>query len=157
MKVVFIQVGKTSDRRLNDFVAEYAARVGRYVPFEIATVPDVRTTRSMSSERQREAEGMGIKRLLRESDYVVLLDERGSERRSVEFASWLEHRLSATGRRLVFIVGGPYGFADEFYSMAHECLSLSKMTFSHQMVRLFFVEQLYRALTILRGEPYHHE
>ena len=157
MKVLFIQVGKTADRHLAALADEYAARVARYLPFEQAVVPDLRNTRAMPPERQKQLEGEGIRRLLREGDYLVLLDERGEERRSVDFARWLGRRTGGTARRLVFAIGGPYGFSDEVYALAQEQISLSRMTFSHQMVRLFFTEQLYRALTILRGEPYHHE
>ena len=111
----------------------------------------------MPEEVQKVREAEGIRKLLRDGDHVVLLDERGREPRSTELAAWLEQRLSQSSRRLVFIVGGPYGFDQSIYALAREQLSLSRLTFSHQMVRLFFVEQIYRAFTIIKGEPYHHE
>lgn len=157
MKVLFLVVGKTVDKRLSALTEEYAARLRHYVPFETVTIPELKNTKALTPEQQKEREGELLLKQLREGDYVVLLDEGGREFRSVEWASHLDGRLFRTGRRLVFIIGGPYGFAQAVYAAAHEKVSLSRMTFSHQMVRLFFVEQLYRAMTILHGEPYHHE
>lgn len=157
MRIAFITVGKTSDKRIAALTQEYADRISHYAPLELLCVPDIKASKSMPAEVQKLREAEGIKKLLRDGDYIVLLDERGREPRSVELASWLEQRLSQSGHRLVFIVGGPYGFDQSIYAMVREQLSLSRLTFSHQMVRLFFVEQLYRAFTILRGEPYHHE
>ncbi|MBR1593647.1 MAG: 23S rRNA (pseudouridine(1915)-N(3))-methyltransferase RlmH [Alloprevotella sp.] len=157
MKIAFLTVGKTTDARIAALVADYAARIAHYAPFEMLCVPDLKGARSLSAEEQKAREGEGIRKLLREGDHVVLLDERGQEPRSVEFAAWLEKKFRQAPRRLVFIVGGPYGFSQDVYARAAERLSLSRLTFSHQMVRLFFTEQLYRAFTILRGEPYHHE
>ncbi len=157
MKVVFLVVGKTTDKHINALVGEYLERVKHYLPFEMEVIPELKNTKALTEEQQKEREGELIQKQLRDGDYVALLDEGGREFRSVEFAAHVE-RLQATGlRRLVFVVGGPYGFSPAIYGLAREKVSLSQMTFSHQMVRLFFVEQFYRAMTILRGEPYHHE
>ena len=124
--------------------------------FGITTIPAIKNTKSLSEDQQKQAEGELILRLIQPSDTVVLLDEHGAERTSMEMATWLT-RKQQTARRLVFIIGGPYGFSADVYGRADEKISLSRMTFSHQMVRLIFVEQLYRACTIIRGESYHHE
>jgi 23S rRNA (pseudouridine1915-N3)-methyltransferase len=126
------------------------------MPFDLVTIPELKNTKSLTEEQQKVAEGELIMRQLQTGDTVVLLDEHGRELRSVEFARWLEQKRN-TARRLVFVIGGPYGFSEAVYARANEQLSLSKMTFSHQMVRLVFTEQVYRACTIIRGEPYHHE
>lgn len=157
MKVTFLVVGKTIDKRLTSLIEEYAERTKHYIPFSMEVIPELKNTKSLSPEQQKEREGELIKKQLSDGDYVVLLDEGGKEFRSIEFAAYLEKKQSQAARRLVFIVGGPYGFSSAIYLLAKEKISLSKMTFSHQMVRLFFVEQFYRAMTILRGEPYHHE
>ena len=156
MKTELIVVGKTADKHFQAGIDDYVRRVGHYMPFAITVIPDLKSTRSLSEEQQRQSEGEQILRLLQPGDTVVLLDERGKEMRSTELARWLEQkRLSA--RRLVFVIGGPYGFSQAVYDRANEMLSLSRLTFSHQMVRLVFTEQLYRACTIIKGEPYHHE
>lgn len=157
MKILFLVVGRTVDKRLTSLIDEYAERVKHYIPFDMEAVPELKNTKSLTAEQQKEREGELLRKQLREGDYVVLLDEGGREFRSMEFAAYLEKKQSQVARRLVFIVGGPYGFSPDIYKLAREKVSLSKMTFSHQMVRLFFVEQIYRAMTILRGEPYHHE
>ena len=157
MKILFLVVGRTVDKRLASLIDEYAERVKHYIHFDMEVVPELKNTKSLTAEQQKEREGELIRKQLREGDFVVLLDEGGREFRSMEFASYLEKKQSLVARRLVFIVGGPYGFSPDIYKLAREKVSLSKMTFSHQMVRLFFVEQIYRAMTILRGEPYHHE
>ena len=126
------------------------------MPFNITVIPALKNTKSLSEDQQKQAEGELILRLIQPSDTVVLLDEHGAERTSMEMATWLT-RKQQTARRLVFIIGGPYGFSADVYGRADEKISLSRMTFSHQMVRLIFVEQLYRACTIIRGESYHHE
>lgn len=126
------------------------------MPFEIVTIPELRNTKNLTEEQQKTAEGELIMKQLSPSDTVVLMDEHGRELRSVEYARWLEQKRS-TARRLVFIIGGPYGFSPQVYSRADDKISLSRMTFSHQMVRLIATEQLYRACTIIKGEPYHHE
>lgn len=157
MKVTFLVVGRTVDKHLTALINDYAERVKHYVPFELEVVPELKNTKALTAEQQKEREGELLQKQLRAGDHVVLLDEGGREFRSVEFAAYLEKKQAQAARRLVFIVGGPYGFSPAIYKLAAEKVSLSKMTFSHQMVRLFFVEQLYRAMTILRGEPYHHE
>lgn len=156
MKTVLMVVGKTTDRLLAAAIDDYVERVGHYMPLSVVVVPDIKNTRSLSTAQQREREGELIMRELTPQDTVVLLDERGRELTSVELASWLERRRQ-TARRLVMVVGGAYGFAEQVYQRADERLSLSRLTFSHQMVRLIAAEQLYRACTIIRGEPYHHE
>ena len=157
MKILFLVVGKTVDKRLTSLINEYTERIKHYIPFDIEVVPELKNTKTLSAEQQKEKEGDLLQKQLRDGDYIVLLDEGGKEFRSVEFAAYLEKKQSQVARRLVFVVGGPYGFSPTLYKLAREKVSLSKMTFSHQMVRLFFIEQLYRAMTILRGEPYHHE
>ena len=157
MKVLFLVVGKTIDKHLNALIDDYVKRVTHYMPFAMEVIPELKNTKALTPEQQKEREGELIQKQLRDGDYVVLLDEGGKEFRSVEFAAYIEKKQQQVARRLVFIVGGPYGFSSAIYSLAKEKVSLSKMTFSHQMVRLFFVEQFYRAMTILKGEPYHHE
>ena len=138
-------------------VAQWCPTLSHYVRFAITTIADVRNTRKMSVAEQRRMEGEAILRQLTDSDHVALLDEHGAELRSVEFADLMQRRMASGIRRLVFVIGGPYGFSEAVYARANSKLSLSKMTFSHQIVRALFVEQLYRAFTILKNEPYHHE
>ena len=157
MNIELIVVGKTDMKEVEAVVAMYAKRLNHYVRFAITTIADVRNTKKLSEAEQKRLEGEAILRQLTDADYVLLLDERGAELRSVEFAELLQRRMSAGTKRLVFIIGGPYGFSDALYSRCDSSLSLSRMTFSHQIVRAIFTEQLYRAFTILRNEPYHHE
>jgi 23S rRNA (pseudouridine1915-N3)-methyltransferase len=131
-------------------------RTSRFFSVETEIIPDVKNTKNLSESEQKQREGALIEKAIQAGDTVVLLDERGSEYPSVEFADWLQRKLCGSGKRLVFVIGGAYGFSPAVYAAAHERLSLSKMTFSHQMIRLLFVEQLYRAATILNGLPYHH-
>lgn len=156
MKTLLILVGKTADKLYASGIADYAERISHYLPFSIKVIPELKNTRALSEEQQKQKEGELILAQLQAADTVVLLDEHGSEMRSVEFASWLRKKQQSA-RRLVFVIGGPYGFSQDVYSRAQELISLSRMTFSHQMVRLVFTEQLYRACTINRGEKYHHE
>ena len=156
MKTELILVSKTTDKHLAAGINDYTERIGHYMPFGITVIPDLKNTKSLSEEQQKNREGELILQKLQPSDTVVLLDEHGKEFRSIQFADWLQKKQN-TVRRLVFVIGGPYGFSEEIYARANEQLSLSKMTFSHQMVRLLFVEQIYRACTIIKGEPYHHE
>ena len=156
MKETLILVGNTTDKHFDAGINDYAGRIKHYLPFEITIIPELKNTKSLSEEQQKEKEGEQILKLLTSSDTVVLLDEHGKEMRSIEYAQWLQKK-QATAKRLVFVIGGPYGFSPAVYSRADEKISLSKMTFSHQMVRLIFTEQLYRACTIIKGEPYHHE
>lgn len=157
MKIILTSVGKTDDRFLAQIIEEYRKRVNFYIPFEVKNVPDVKNTKNLSEKEQRVLEGNAILKTLQAGDYVVLLDDKGKQYSSTKFAQFIEKKMHSTAKRLVFVVGGPYGFSDEIYARANEKLSLSRMTFTHQMVRLVFVEQLYRAFTILRNEPYHHE
>ena len=156
MKTLLILVGKTTDRHFQAGIDDYVGRINHYMPFELTVIPELKNTKNLSETQQKTTEGELILRQLQPSDTVVLLDEHGCEFRSVEFARWLEQKRN-TARRLVFIVGGPYGFSQAVYARAQEKLSLSRMTFSHQMIRLVFTEQVYRACTIIKGEPYHHE
>ena len=156
MKITLLVVGKTTDSRLQSLIDDYAQRLTHYVPFDIQVIPELRNAKSLSENQIKEQEGIEILRKITPSMDVILLDEHGVERRSIEFADWLQKKMSA-GRDLLFIIGGAYGFSPAVYERANGKLSLSQMTFSHQMIRLLFVEQAYRAMTILRGEPYHHE
>ena len=156
MKTVLTVVGKTTNKHIVACINAYVERIGHYMPFTLNVIPELKNTKSLSEQQQKEREGELILGTLQAGDVVVLLDEHGRELRSVDFARWLE-RKQLSARRLVFVIGGPYGFSPAVYQRADEQLSLSKMTFSHQMVRLVFTEQLYRACTIIRDEPYHHE
>ena len=157
MNIDLIVVGKTDMREVESLVEMYTKRINFYCKFSITTLPDVKNTKSLSIKQQRTAEGEAILRQVADGDYVMLLDERGEEFRSLDFAQWLQKRLNSGIRRLVLVIGGPYGFSEEVYARANGKLSLSRMTFSHQIVRAIFTEQLYRAMTILNNEPYHHE
>lgn len=157
MKIVLLQTGKTSEKHIAEGVESYSARIRKFSGFEIITVPDLKNTRKMPAREQKSIEGKKILRLLGKDDFVVLLDENGREFSSVEFARWIEKKLSDSVKRMVFIIGGPWGFSEGLLDKAHMKMSLSKMTFPHQLVRLLFAEQLYRAFTIIRNESYHHE
>ena len=157
MRIGLILVGKTVNRHFVELIDDYAERVKHYIGFDITVIPELKNTKSLSPEQQKLQEGEMILKQFQAGDYVVLLDEHGKELRSVEFSKYMEQKMQTVSKRLVFVIGGPYGFSQDVYGRANEKLSLSKMTFSHQMVRLIFVEQLYRAMTIMRGEPYHHE
>ncbi|NPD92753.1 23S rRNA (pseudouridine(1915)-N(3))-methyltransferase RlmH [Xylanibacter muris] len=156
MKTILLLVGKTANKHFTAGINDYSERISHYMPFEIQYIPELKNTRKLTEEQQKNMEGELIMKVLHPSDTVVLLDEHGKEFRSVEYAEWLERKRNIS-RKLVFVIGGPYGFSEEIYNRANEKISLSKMTFSHQMVRLIFTEQLYRACTIIKGEPYHHE
>jgi len=149
-------VGKTTENYLNEAVAEYVKRLKHYIVFDIVVIPELKNVKNISCEQQKEKEGLAILSSIESSDEVILLDERGVEYSSIEFASWIERKRITSLKRLIFVVGGPYGFSPEVYARANGKISLSQMTFSHQMIRLLFVEQLYRAMTIIKGEPYHH-
>lgn len=144
-------------KEVETLVAMYTKRINHYVRFAITTLADIRNTRKLSESEQKRLEGEAILRLISDSDHLTLLDEHGAEYRSIEFAEVLQRRMSSGVKRLVFVIGGPYGFSDAVYQRANSKISLSKMTFSHQIVRAIFTEQLYRAFTILKNEPYHHE
>lgn len=156
MKTALILVGKTNDSHLQAIINDYAERITHYMPFEIIVIPELKNTKSLSEEQQKVREGELIMKQLTAQDTVILLDERGKQYRSLEFAKWIE-KQQLTARRLVFVIGGPYGFSPAIYDRANGKISLSAMTFSHQLVRTIFTEQLYRACTIIKGEPYHHE
>ena len=157
MSIDFLVVGKTDSAQVSELTRMYATRISRYIKFTLTELPDIRNSKNMSEDAQKRAEGEMILRQLSGDDYVVLLDDKGAQPTSLEFASWMQKRMNSGVKRVVFIVGGPYGFSKEVYARAAEKLSLSRMTFSHQIIRPIFTEQLYRAFTILRGEPYHHE
>ncbi|MBQ5723515.1 MAG: 23S rRNA (pseudouridine(1915)-N(3))-methyltransferase RlmH, partial [Muribaculaceae bacterium] len=148
---------KTNARYLQEGIDEYIKRLKHYIPYSITVLPDIKNTKKLTEEQQKEAEGKLMLDALKPGDCLVLLDERGKEFTSVAFADYLQRKMNAGLRRLVFVIGGPYGFSQSVYDRADEKISLSKMTFSHEMIRLFFTEQIYRAMTIQRGEPYHHQ
>ena len=150
-------VGKTVDKSLIQMIEDYIKRLKFYTDFEMVIIPDLKNNKNMPFDVQKEKEGEMILRSLNDSDDVILMDEHGKEFSSVEFASYIQKKMTSGLKRLVFIIGGPYGFSPAVYARADGKTSLSRMTFSHQMVRLIFTEQLYRAFTILKGEPYHHE
>ncbi|MBF1062965.1 MAG: 23S rRNA (pseudouridine(1915)-N(3))-methyltransferase RlmH [Prevotellaceae bacterium] len=156
MKTILLLVGKTQNKNFQAGISDYSERITHYMPFEIKVIPELKNTRNLNEEQQKVREGELILKELQPADTVVLMDEHGKELRSIELARWLQGKQNIS-RRLVFVIGGPYGFSPDVYARANEQLSLSKMTFSHQMVRLIMVEQLYRACTIIKGEPYHHE
>lgn len=156
MKTILVQVGKTANKHFVAGINDYVNRIGHYMPFNIITIPEIKNTRNLTEEQQKTIESEQILKQLTASDTVVLLDEHGHDYCSMEFASWLEKKRNHA-RRLIFIIGGPYGFSKQMYARADELISLSRMTFSHQMIRLIFTEQIYRACTIIKGEPYHHE
>lgn len=156
MKITLLVVGKTTDVHIETLIQEYQKRLTHYIPFALQVIPELKNTKALTPEQQKQAEGELILRTITTATDLILLDEHGKEFRSVEFSDYLQKKMSA-GRDVVFVVGGPYGFSDAVYQRSNGKISLSKMTFSHQMVRLFFVEQVYRSMTILRGEPYHHE
>lgn len=157
MKTTLLVVGKTVEKHYITIINDYTERVKHYISFDIEVIPELKNTKSLTQEQQKEKEGELILKALQPGDTVVLLDEGGKEFRSVEFASWMERKLNTVNKRLVFVIGGPYGFSPSVYAATSEKLSLSQMTFSHQMIRILFVEQLYRAMNILNGGAYHHE
>ncbi len=157
MKIEFVVIGKTVSRYLQEGIDNYVKRIGHYIPFSVTCIQDIKSTKSLTEDRQKELEGEMVLSILQPGDFLVLLDERGKEYTSREFASFIDKKMLTVPKRLIFLVGGPYGFSKAVYSRADDKISLSRMTFSHEMVRLFFTEQIYRAMTILRGEPYHHD
>lgn len=156
MRIALLTVGKTDIKWVSEGLEVYASRLRHYIPFEIKEIPELKNVSALSRDQIRTQEGKLVLKSVKDSDFLILLDERGREYRSVEFADFLRKKFSQ-GRDIVFVIGGAYGFSPEVYDRADSMLSLSKMTFSHQMVRTIFVEQLYRALTIMKGESYHHE
>jgi len=157
MKIALLQTGKSTDKNITEAVDLYSSRIKKYSVFEIITLPEIKNTRNMSVQEQKIKEGKKIIHSIGVDDYVILLDERGKELRTVEFSGLVEKIFMLPKKRILFVIGGPWGFSDEVYISADFKLSLSKMTFPHQLVRLLFLEQLYRVFTIMKGEPYHHE
>lgn len=156
MKITLIVIGKTDNKHLIALMEDYTKRLKFYVPFEMDVIPDIRNAKNLSEELQKKAEGDELLKRIVPSDELILLDEKGKTYTSEKFADFLQKKMNSGLKNLVFVIGGPYGFSDEIYQRANGKISLSAMTFSHQMVRLFFIEQVYRAFTILRNEPYHH-
>jgi 23S rRNA (pseudouridine1915-N3)-methyltransferase len=157
MKITLLIIGKTEDAYLKEGIDKYLKRLKHYVKIDIAEIAELKNTKALTQEQQKAKEAELILKKLSTLDYVILLDEKGAQLSSPQFAAYIDKKAIGSVTNLVFIVGGPYGFDEAIYQRANDKLSLSRMTFSHQMVRLFFVEQLYRAFTIIKGEPYHHE
>ena len=157
MKITLLAIGKTDDRSLQTLIEAYSKRLKHYVSFDFELIPDIKNAKNLSEVQQKSKEGEEILKRVSPSDSLVLLDENGKSFNSVGFSEYLQKKMNSGLKNLVFIIGGPYGFSEELYQRANGKIALSQMTFSHQMVRLFFVEQLYRGFTILRNEPYHHQ
>lgn len=157
MKIKLLAIGKTDQPALNELIDNYQKRLKHYISFEIEIIPDIKNAKSLNQTQQKEKEGQLILSKIQSGDVLVLLDEKGTQYRSVEFSDYLQKKMNAATKQLVFVIGGPFGFSDAVYDTAQEKISLSKMTFSHQMIRLFLTEQIYRSFTILKNEPYHHE
>ena len=157
MKILLLVTGKTNQAFVQAGMDEFCNRLKHYIPFELEVIPDLKNTKNLSFEQQKEKEGELILKQIQSGDHVVLLDEHGTEFTSLKFAEYLEKKKQTVAKRLVFIIGGAYGFSPKVYAIAQGKIALSQMTFSHQLIRLIFVEQLYRAMTILNNEPYHHE
>ena len=157
MTIRLLTIGKTDSKQLEELITIYEKRLSHYVKFEFDIIPDIKNSKNLSEQQQKQKEGELILKQVTPSDFLIVLDENGKQFSSVEFSNLLQKRMNSGIKNLVFVIGGPYGFSDEVYLRANSKISLSKMTFSHQMVRLFVVEQIYRAFTILKNEPYHHD
>jgi len=157
MKITLYAIGKTDDKQLQSLTEIYTKRLQHYISFSFEIIPDIKNVKNLSEAQQKNTEGEAILKQLLPSDRLVLLDENGKSHSSVGFSNFLQKKMNSGLKNLVFVIGGPYGFSEEIYARANGKISLSAMTFSHQMIRLFFVEQLYRGFTILRNEPYHHD
>ncbi|HYK77434.1 MAG TPA: 23S rRNA (pseudouridine(1915)-N(3))-methyltransferase RlmH [Daejeonella sp.] len=157
MKITLLTIGKTEEKYLLEGMEKYLKRLKFYIPVKVLELPELKNTKNLSQDQQKAKEAELIFKNLSNTDHLILLDEKGQEFSSTRFSAFLNKKMVGSVQHLVFVVGGPYGFDDSVYQRANDKISLSKMTFSHQMVRLFFLEQLYRAYTILKGEPYHHE
>jgi 23S rRNA (pseudouridine1915-N3)-methyltransferase len=157
MKIKLLAIGKTDDKNLNSLIETYQNRLKHYIKFELEIIPDIKNVKNLSQSQQKEKEGELILNKLQATDQLVLLDEKGKDFRSIDFSNYLQKKMNSGIKQLVFVIGGPYGFSETVYKKAMGKVSFSKMTFSHQMIRLFVVEQIYRAFTILKNEPYHHE
>ena len=156
MTIKLLAIGKTDNKQLQQLIDDYTKRLGFYIKFELEIIPDLKKVKNLSEDQQKQKEGELILAKITTTDVLILLDENGKQYDSVQFANYLQKHMNSGIKQLVFVIGGPYGFSPEVYNKAQGKVSLSKMTFSHQMVRLFFIEQLYRGFTILKGEPYHH-
>ncbi len=157
MTIKLLAIGKTDNKELITLIEVYKKRLNHYIKFQFEIIPDVKNSKNLSENEQKQKEGELILKKLSSNDFLVLLDEKGKEFNSIDFSNYLQKHMNSGIKQLVFVIGGPYGFSDELYHKAKGKIALSKMTFSHQMVRLFFIEQLYRGFTILRNEPYHHQ
>ncbi len=157
MNIKLIAIGKTDNKHLNSLIEEYTKRLSFYIKFDLEIIPDIKNAKNLSEAQQKEKEGALILSKIAPTDLLILLDDKGKSFSSMKFAEELQKRMNAGVKTLVYVIGGPYGFSEEVYKAAQGKVSLSQMTFSHQMIRLFFIEQLYRGFTILRNEPYHHE
>ena len=157
MKITFLTIGKTEEKYLLEGMEKYLKRLKHYIPFKIIELPELKNTKNLSEDQQKSKEAELIFKNISNTDHLILLDENGTNFSSVQFSGFLNKKMIGSVQTLVFVVGGPYGFSNDIYNRADEKISLSRMTFSHQMVRLFFIEQIYRAFTIMKGEPYHHE
>lgn len=157
MQITLIAIGKTDNTDLERLIAIYEKRLQHYIKFQLQVVPDIKNSKNLSEAQQKEKEGELILGQVQNSDVLILLDEKGKQYTSMEFSQFLQKKMNSGIKNLMLVIGGPYGFSDAIYNRCNGKISLSKMTFSHQMVRLFFVEQLYRGFTILRNEPYHHQ
>ena len=157
MKTTLLVVGRTVEKHFITAIDDYIQRTKYLLSFDMEVIPELKNTKNLSMDQQKEKEGELILKALQPGDVIVLLDEHGKEMRSIEFADYMKRKMNTVNKRLVFIIGGPYGFSEKVYQAAHEKISMSKMTFSHQMIRLIFVEKIYRAMTIMNGGPYHHE
>ena len=157
MEILLMSVGKVNSPWITKGLEEFEKRLSKYMKFSAKIIPDIRNTKSLTKEQIKISEGKSILAEILGSDYVVLLDEKGEEFSSQKFSSWLEKKMASGKKRIIFIIGGPFGFSEEVYAKADSKIALSKMTFTHEMAKLFFTEQLYRAFTILNNEPYHHE
>lgn len=157
MEIILLSVGKTSFPWIKEGVGEFENRLSKYIKFSAKELPDIKNNKTLSQERIKKEEGKILLTEIFPSDLVAILDERGKESKSRDFAEWIQKQLGSGRKRLVFVIGGPYGFSEAVYKRADFKISLSKMTFTHEMAKLFFIEQLYRSMTILRGEPYHHD
>jgi len=157
MKIKLLAIGITDDKNLNALIETYRARLKHYVKFDLEIIPDIKNVKNLSEKQQKEKEGELLLKKLQATDQLILLDDKGKDFTSVEFSKYLQKKMNSGIKQLVFVIGGPYGFSETVYKKSQGKVSFSKMTFSHQMIRLFVVEQIYRGFTILKNEPYHHE
>ena len=157
MKILLLAIGNTDKKYMKEGIDDYVKRLTFYLPFEIKVIPDLKNRSTLSEDLQKEKEGLLILNQVLPGDFLILLDERGTEFSSLEFSKWIEKKMIAGIRQLVFVIGGPYGFSKMVYQRADFKIAMSQLTFSHQMVRMIFVEQIYRAMTIIKNEPYHHQ